>query len=115
MMIITTSKSFTKEEINKLQEEFDTYIKTVIDVHRKICSAGANRHFESEQLLLKDGSEQKYIWGGGIDLETKVVDFNSFINIRPQDQNASNEIQNLSLRKTYEELMKYFFHVVYEQ
>lgn len=52
-MIITKSKPFTKEEIEKLQEEFDVYIKTVIDVERKVCSAGANRHFESEKILLE--------------------------------------------------------------
>ncbi len=38
-MIITKSEPFTKEEIEKLKELFDTYIKTVIDVENKICSA----------------------------------------------------------------------------
>ena len=46
-MIITKDTPFFKEEIEKLKEEFDSYIKTVIDIEKKVCSAGANRHFES--------------------------------------------------------------------
>lgn len=108
-MIITKSEPFTKEEIEKLKEVFDVYIKTVIDIRRKICSAGMDRHFEGEEILLKQGSKQSDIWGGGIDLETKVIDFNSFINIRPNINNTSNEIQDSEIRKAYEELTKFFF------
>lgn len=108
-MIITSDKPFTKEEVEELKEEFDVYIKTVIDVERKVCSAGCDRHFESEKLLLEDGSNQSNIWGGGIDLETKIIDFNSFINIRPKDKNTSNEIQDATIREEYEKLTRFFF------
>ncbi len=113
-MIITKSEPFSKEEIQKLREQFDSYIKTVIDVEKRICSAGCNRHFESEKILLGQGSKQSNLWGGGIDLETEVVDFNSFINIRPTDNNTSNEIQDATIRKKFEELTKYFFKEIYE-
>lgn len=111
-MLITKSSSFSIEEINKLKEQFDSYIKTVIDINRKVCSAGMDRHFEGEQILLKDGSKQSDLWGGGIDLETKIIDFNSFINIRPNDNNTSNEIQSPDIRKQYEQLSKYFFQEI---
>lgn len=108
-MIITKSTPFTKDEIEKLKEEFFVYIKTVIDLKRKICSAGCDRHFDSEQLLLKDGSNQSDLWGGGIDLETHIIDINSMINIRPKDNNPSNEIQDVKLREEYKKLTEYFF------
>lgn len=108
-MIITKPQPFTKEEVKKLSEQLDVYIKTVIDVKRKICSAGMDRHYEGEKILLAQGSRQSDIWGGGIDLETKIIDFNSFINIRPNDNNTSNEIQDQEIRKVYEELTKFFF------
>lgn len=111
-MLITKPSPFSIEEINKLKEQFDSYIKTVIDINRKVCSAGMDRHFEGERILLINGSKQSYIWGGGIDLETKIIDFNSFINIRPNDNNTSNEIQNQDIRKKYEELTKYFFQEI---
>lgn len=108
-MIITKTEPFTKEEIEKLKEQFEVYIKTVIDIENKICSSGMDRHFEGEQILLTKGSKQSNIWGGGIDLESKTIDFNSFINIRPNDNNNSNEIQDLEIKKKYEEITRYFF------
>lgn len=111
-MTITKSEPFTKEEIEQLKELFDTYIKTIIDIDKKICSAGMDRHFEGEKILLDQDSKQPDIWGGGIDLETKTVDFNSFINIRPNDDNNSNEILDPKIRKEYEDLTKYFFQEI---
>ncbi len=110
-MIITKSEPFTLEEIERVKAYFGVYIKTVMDIERKMCSAGAGRHFESEKILLEQGSRQATIWGGGIDLETKTIDFNSFINIRPK-QNTSNEIQDPKIRARYEELTKYFFQEI---
>ena len=112
IMIITKNEPFTSDEIEKLKEKFDVYIKTVIDVRKKICSAGCDRHFESEAILLENGSKQEDVWGGGIDLETKTIDYNSFINIRPTQNNTSNEIQSENIRKEYEELTKSFFHQI---
>lgn len=111
-MIITKSQSFTEEEIEKLKEQFDVYIKTVIDVENKVCSAGMDRHYEGEKVLLAQGSKQKDLWGGGIDLETKTIDFNSFVNIRPNDNNTSNEIQDDKIRETFEQITKFFFQSI---
>lgn len=108
-MIITSSKPFSKKQIEKLKEVFDTYIKTVIDIDKKICSAGMDRHFEGEQILLEKKCSQSSLWGGGIDIETSEIDFNSFINIRPKDNNAKNEIQSEEIKKKYKELTEYFF------
>lgn len=108
-MILTKSEPYTKEEVKKLQKVFGFYIKTVIDVEKKICSAGCDRHFESEKILLEQGALQSNLWGGGIDVETKVIDGNSFINIRPADNNTSNEIQDPIIRKKFENLMRFFF------
>lgn len=108
-MVITKSTPFTRDEIEKLRERFEVYIKTVIDIERKICSAGCDRHYESEQFLLQEGSNQQYLWGGGLDLETQSIDCNSFINIRPADGNLSNEILIDSVRVKFHKQMKYFF------
>lgn len=108
-MIITKAAPYTNDEIEKLKEDFKVYIKTVIDIEKKICSAGCHRHFESEAKLLEKGSKQSNLWGGGIDLETHEIDFNSFINIRPNDNNTSNEIQDAKIRDRFKKLMEYFF------
>lgn len=113
-MIITKAIPFTKDEIENVKEQFDSYIKTVIDVEKKICSAGADRHYESEKILLEQGSKQKNLWGGGIDTDSKDIDFNSFINIWPIDNNAGNEILDPEIRKRYDELTRFFFKEIYE-
>lgn len=107
-MTITKTIPFTKEEIEKLKEHFQVYIKTVIDIDRKICIAGMAMHYEGEKILLEDGSKQHSIWGGGIDLLTNKIDFNSFINIRPNDNNDSNEILDPKIREEYKKLTEYF-------
>lgn len=114
-MIITKSEPFNQDELERLKEQFETYIKTVIDINNKVCSAGMNRHFEGEKILLRGGSKQSDIWGGGVDLETKIIDFNSFINIRQNDNNNSNEIQNAKIRKDYEELTKFFLKELFKE
>lgn len=111
-MIITKAEPFKAQEITQLAEEFEVYIKTVIDIEKRICSAGMSRHFEGEQILLQQGSAQTNLWGGGVDLETKEIDFNSFINIRPRDNNTRNEIQSEEIKKIYKELTEYFFEEV---
>jgi hypothetical protein len=111
-MIIKSAAPFTLDQIELLKEQFEVYIKTVIDIDKKICVAGMDRHFEGEQMLLKDGSQQSQIWGGGIDLETKEIDFNSFINIRPNDNNPKNDILDPKIRDIYKQLTMYFFEVI---
>lgn len=109
---MTKSDPFTREEIESLKERFEVYIKTVIDIKQKICSAGMDRHFEGEKILLDQGSKQSDLWGGGVDLETREIDFNSFINIRPSDNNTKNEIQSELIRVQYKQLSEYFFEVI---
>ena len=108
-MIITKTAPFTKEEIGQLAEEYKEYIKTVIDIENKTCSAGGKMHADCEKKLLEKDSTQKDLWGGGIDLAAKIIDFTSLINIRPRDENPSMEILKPELREKFEELMKYFF------
>lgn len=108
-MIITTNAPYTSEQIQKVRERFDVYIKTVIDIEKKICVSGMDRHFEGEQLLLASGSVQSNLWGGGIDVETKEIDYNSFINIRPSDCNTKNDIQSEEIKRVYKQLTEFFF------
>ena len=107
-MIVTSSLPFTREQVEQVKERFGIYVKTVIDIQKKICCAGMDRHFEGENILLASGSHQSDIWGGGIDLVTKEIDFNSFINIRPQDNNLKNEIQSEQVKKIYSEMTTFF-------
>ncbi len=105
MLIIIKDKA-SEETLKKASKDFEGYVKVVVDIEREILSAGGLRHFEGERLLLEDGSLQKNLWGGGLDLQTKEIDFDSMINIRPNQGNTSREVLSGEIRKQMEEIIK---------
>ncbi|MBU1146877.1 MAG: hypothetical protein KKD11_00825 [Candidatus Omnitrophica bacterium] len=93
------------ESRKKVAEDLKGYVKVVVDVQRKILSAGGEKHVDGEQLLLKDGSKQEDLWGAGLDLETNEMDFDSMINLRPE-QNRSREILDPNIREQVESITR---------
>lgn len=105
-MLLIIRQRATKEEIKKISENFDGYIKLVVDVEQEILAGGGERHFDGEQKLLQEGSKQENLWGGGLDLETGEVDYNSIINLRPRQNNPSRDILSLEIRKKFNKIVK---------
>ncbi len=101
-MLLIIKQKANQEIVKKIAEDFNGYIKVVVDIHRKILSAGGKMHVDGEKLLLDDGSKQADLWGGGLDLETASVDFDSVINLRPAQSNPSREVLNQDIRKQME-------------
>lgn len=104
MLILIKSKA-NEDQIQKASEDLDGYIKFVVDLEKEVMTIGGLRHVDGEQLLLQNGSKQKDLWGGGLDLETKEIDFDSMINIRPNDNNHSREVLDQSLRNKIMEMI----------
>ena len=104
MFLIIRSK-IDPETRDKVAEDLKGYIKVVVDVKRKILSAGGEKHVDGEQMLLKDGSKQEDLWGAGLDLETNEMDFDSMINLRPT-QNRSREILDENIREQVETITR---------
>lgn len=61
---------------------------------------------EGEELLLKEGSKQENLWGGGLDLETGEIDFDSMINLRPSQNNPSREVLSQDIRRIMENIIR---------
>jgi len=101
MLLIIREKA-REETLAKVAEDLKGYIKVVVDIQRKILSAGGKMHVDGEKLLLEDGSKQADVWGGGLDLETGEIDFDSVINLRPGQNNPSREVLDLGIRKQME-------------
>jgi hypothetical protein len=99
-------KKVSKEQLKRLSEHFDGYIKVVVDTRREILAGGSDRHFDDEQALLKDGSHQEDLWGGGYDTKTNELDYNSVINLRPNQSNPSRDILSLEIRKGFDDVVK---------
>ena len=104
MLMIIRSK-INPESLKQVAEDLKGYVKVVVDVRRKILSAGGQKHVDGEQLLLKDGSRQEDLWGAGLDLEIDQMDFDSMINLRSA-QNASREILDQQIRQQVELIVR---------
>lgn len=102
-MLILVKEKISPEDLEKAAVDLDGYVKFVVDLKRGILTAGGLRHVEGEELLLKEGSQQSDLWGGGLDLQTGEMDFDSMVNIRPPD-NPSREVLSLDLRAKIKEI-----------
>jgi|SRR3989344_5496407 len=105
-MIVVIRKKATEEEIKKMAEDFDGFIKVVVDLEQEILAGGGERHFDAEQKLLAEGSKQENLWGGGLDLETKEIDYNSIINLRPAQNNPSRDVLSTEIRAKFDTIVK---------
>lgn len=97
-MLLLIESKIDKATVKKISGDLNGYIKIVVDVSREIMAAGGKRHVDGEQLLLRNGSKQNDLWGGGVDLQTREIDFDSMINIRPLQGNPSREVLSKELR-----------------
>ena len=106
-MILIFEKRATEEALKKVAEDFGgLYIKVVVDISREILAAGGERHFDAKQKLLEDGSKQVDLWGGGVDVKTGDIDYNSMINLRPNQDNLSRDIMSFEIRKEFDKIVK---------
>lgn len=105
MLIVIRSKA-KAEDIKKIAEDYDGYIKIVVDIDKAILAGGGERHFDGEQKLITEGSKQENLWGGGLDLETKEIDYNSIINLQPHQNNPSRDILSTEIREKFDEIAK---------
>ena len=106
MAILIIRESATAEQVQELKQALDSYIKLAVDVRRGILAGGGELHADCEHALLADGSRQEDIWGADWYCDTREVGFESLINVRPREGNASLMIQDPSLRRTVEETVR---------
>lgn len=91
----------------KTTESFsESFVKVVVDVERKILSAGCELHIDCADELVEDGSAARNLWGANVYPEKGVIQFVSLINIRPRDGNRSMEIQLPDVRAKVEEIIR---------
>lgn len=82
-------------------------VKFVVDLDSHKVALGGEMYADAEALLLQDGSDQSSLWGGNLypwnDPEQR-IEYTSFINIRPMDDNTSMEIQDDLIKKSVKTL-----------
>lgn len=108
MSIVVVADVISEAELELAKEEYGEYVKVVVDVERGILTAGGEWHADGEKVLLEQGSEQKNLWGGGLDLVEGQVDYVSLINTRPNLNNSQEVADQETRRKMLEIITKVF-------
>lgn len=102
MEIKIVENQITWAEVKKLAEEsYGEMTKAVADINLGILAIGGEMHADAEQLLLEQGSRQDDLWGFNIYPEAEagqVLEYVSFINIRPRLGNRSQEIGDTAIK-----------------
>lgn len=82
---------------------FGTLVKADVDVAKRIMIVDMGMHADGEAFLMEQGSKQNDVWGLNLhpdqyDTED-FIEFDSMINIRPSQGNASKDVLDPSLRQ----------------
>ena len=109
-MIKIISAKIAKDELRAIcLAHFKTMAKFVVDIEKKIIAIGGEMHADAEALLLQEGSKQSNLWGGNIypwnEPESR-LEYTSFINIRPMENNTSMEILDKAIKVIVRELVE---------
>ena len=109
MTIINEPKSLDELWESK-EAEFTELMKIVVDVSRRILAIDADMHADLEEILLEDGSKQSDLWGANIYPAKEgedYLEYTSFINIKPSDNNKDMEVVDPQIREQIKEIVHF--------
>lgn len=98
-MIYLLRDKATSKQVAQMLEQYESMIKIVVDIRRRMLTGGGEMHADCESLLLDSGSEQDDLWGANWYPDNQEIIFDSLINIRPKLGNRSTLIQSEELRQ----------------
>ena len=97
------------------QDSFEDMVKFVVDLDRRVICVGGGLHSDEEQILLEDGSQQDNLWGANYYLDDSGdarFEYTSMINIRPLQNNKSQQIESAEIRNQVYSLAVHFFESI---
>jgi len=105
-MIHLLKEKAVPTQIQEMLQQYESMIKIVVDVRRRLLSGGGEMHADCESVLLDDGSEQDDLWGANWYPNEQRIEFESLINIRPRLGNRNIVIQDENLRRQVESVTR---------
>lgn len=103
----------SKKDISVLKKKYGDYLKLTIDLVQETIMAGCPLHADGESFLLRRSSSSKNIWGGGINLQNKIIDTIAVLNLRPNLNNNSMEILDQKRRDKFIKIVRKIFVVLW--
>ena len=99
----TIKNSISVDELKIMTKKmFDNLVKAVVDIKKEIMTVDAPMHSDEEAELIKNGSKQENLWGINLYPAKKgkdFIEFDSIINIRPNQNNRSRDVDDPKIRK----------------
>lgn len=105
-MIVLLHDRATSEQIEQMLEQHKFYIKTAVDIERRVLVGGGDLHADCEEKLLDD-SRQQDIWAASFMPLTGKIIYESMVNLRPR-QNRSIEILDPNIRERVAQIIVEF-------
>lgn len=87
---------------------FGDMVKGVVDIEKGLLAIDADLHADLEALLLEKGSKQSKLWGINLypDIEDDdFLEYDSLINIRPNQGNRSRSVEDETVKQKIEEII----------
>lgn len=101
MGVVIIKNSVTQSELRVAKEEYGDFVKVVADLESGVVAIGGRWHADAEKMLIENGSNQSDLWGGGVDLASRQIDTFALINMRPGQNNPSQEILDPEIRQRF--------------
>lgn len=102
-------------ELSAMAEKmYGTLVKVDVDIAKKIFIVDMGMHADGEAYLMENGSKQEDLWG--INLHPAdygsddFIEFDSMINIRPRQGNASKDVLDTEIRQQIMALVQEVVH-----
>lgn len=111
-MIHLLESTPTPQQFSEMLEELDDYVKLAVDIEQGVAAGGGALHADCEAVLLANGSKQENIWGADWVPQVREVRYESFINIRPRQNNPAMTILDPALRARVEAVVRRLFEGV---
>lgn len=108
--IFIIAEKISRSELKKIAgRRFGDLVKAVVDAEKKIMAIGGELHADEEALLLEQGSCQQNLWGINLYPDKsgeEMVEFDSMINIRPNQGNRTRGIDDGNIRRQIMAIVK---------
>jgi len=89
--------------LEKMSEKmYGGLVKAVVDIEREIMVVDAELHADELEFILDNGSTQENVWGINIhptETGDDFIEFDSMINIRPQQNNRSRSVEDTGIQE----------------
>jgi hypothetical protein len=108
-MIHLLESTPTSQQLAEMLEELEDYVKLAVDIEQGVVAGGGALHADCEAALLANGSKQENVWGADRIPQVREVRYESFINIRPRQNNPAMTILDPALSARVEAVVRKLF------